>query len=680
MGKVGSTPNEPEGESAARQIIELRQAIERHNRLYFQQAAPEISDLEFDRLVQQLAKLESRFPDLIAPESPTQRVGETPVSQLAQVEHRQPMLSIDNTYSENELRAYFRRTLELLDDEPVEWVVELKIDGVAASLIYEDGLLRRAVTRGNGFVGDDITHNIRTIPECPHTLSGEHIPKVLEVRGEVYMDNEDLVALNERRARNGEPPFKNTRNVTAGTIRLLDPSICAERRLKFFAHSVGYCEGLSKPTHQDFLQLVASYGIPMTPKIAVLSDVDEVIRYCNRLVQEIAELEFEVDGIVIKVNSLAQRERLGSTSKSPRWIIAYKIEKYEAETRVMAITTQVGKTGAITPVGELEPVELAGTTVSRCSLHNADEIARKDIRIGDWVVVEKAGKIIPHIVRVEKHKRPDNAVAFEFPTKCPACDTSLVRDEGGVYIRCPSMQCIAQWKQRLRYFATRDCMDIEGLGDKVIEQLVDAGMVASFRDLYRLTSAELVKLERMGKKSAEKLVANIHSSKQRGLARVLNAISIRHVGKSVAKLLSKKFGSMEALMSATEQEIAAIDEVGEVIASSVHQFLASENGKELIEQLRQAGVRLADAIEPSGLGGQKFSGMTFVVTGKLEKYTRDEIHRMIESQAGKPSSSISSKTTYLVAGGKTGSKLEKAKSLGVRVLSEADFERLLHAD
>ncbi|MCY3006681.1 MAG: NAD-dependent DNA ligase LigA [Planctomycetota bacterium] len=663
-------------QEATKSIRDLREKIRTHDNLYYVQAQPEISDLHYDRLLRELTDWETRFPSLITSDSPTQKIGDQPVEGLTQVAHRIPMLSIENTYTEGELREFFHRVEKILPGEPIEWVVELKVDGVAASIRYEHGHLGAALTRGNGEVGDDVTHNARTIRGLPLQLQGSSIPKTLEVRGEVYMTNSDLVALNQQRASLGEAEFKNPRNVTAGSIRLLDPKICAKRKLRFLCHGMGFCEGLQVRTHMDFLEKVGLLGVPSTPLVQCFQSTEEVVAHCNHLVENLHELDFEVDGLVIKVNSLEQRESLGATSKSPRWVIAYKIEKYEAVTRLLAIKTQVGKTGTITPVAELEPVQLAGTTVSRASLHNFDEIRRKDVRVDDWVVVEKAGKIIPHIVRVEKHRRDRDLPEFPFPDQCPECSEKLVRDQAGVYIRCVSNQCPAQWRQRLRYFASRDCMDIEGLGEKLVNQLVDAQLVNSYADLYGLTLDKLMALERMGKKSAENLLEGIQVSKQRGLSRVLNAITIRHVGQRVAMVLARRFGSASGLISASQEELSNIEEIGPIIAKSVFDFCRSDDGRQVFEQLGSAGVSLETSEEDSVDRSGVFAGKTLVVTGTLAYYSRDEIERLIEKLGGKASGSISKKTDYLVAGQAAGSKLQKATQLGVKILTEEEFREL----
>jgi DNA ligase (NAD+) len=657
------------------EIVRLREEIRRHDHKYYVEDLPEVSDTEYDKLMARLKDLEAAHPELVTPDSPTQRVGGEPVEGLTPVEHRIPMLSIDNTYSIEELKKFGERTARLLRDEEIGWVVELKIDGVAVALLYEDGLLVRGATRGNGRVGDDITHNIRTVRGVPLRLHGRLVPSVLEVRGEVYMTNSDLVVLNEAQKRKGEPPFANTRNVTAGTIRLLDPRLCAERRLRFFCHGVGYCEGLRAQSHTEFLDEMQGLGLPVTPMVERFDSFDAAVEHCEEIVAKLHELDFEIDGLVLKVNRYDQRERLGATSKAPRWVIAYKFEKYEASTRLNAIRVQVGKTGAITPVADLEPVALAGTTVSRASLHNADEIRRKDVREGDVVVVEKAGKIIPHIVRAEKHLREKRLAEFAFPDRCPECETKLVKDEGGVYIRCPNTECPAQVKERIRYYASRNAMDIEGLGDKLVDQLVDTGLVHGYGDLYRLKVEQLMDLERMGRKSSESLVAGIEASKGRGLARLLNALAIRHVGARTAVVLAERFRSMDALQTASVEQLSTANEIGPVIAQSVHDFLHSEFGRTTIADLTRMGISMEQAA--ASRAARTLEGKTLVVTGTLERYKRDEIEEVIARHGGRAASSVSKKTDYVVAGAEAGSKLDKARQLGVRVLSEEEFEQLL---
>lgn len=665
-------------EKVRQEIENLRAEIREHDRRYYVDDQPTISDLEYDRLMERLKLLEADNPELVTPDSPTQRVGGEPVAFLKPARHLIPMMSIDNTYSLAELRRYGERTAKLLPGEQVEWVVELKIDGVAMSLIYEEGVLVRGVTRGDGTTGDNVTHNVRTVDDVPLRLKGNNFPPLVEVRGEIYMTNAELTRLNAVRQEQGLEPYANTRNTAAGSIKLLDPRICAKRHLRLFSHGVGKVDGLTAKNHMEFLAQLGEWGLPVAPHTSVFPNLEEAILYCEQLIERLHELEFEVDGLVLKVNDFEQRERLGATSKSPRWVIAYKFEKYEAATRLNDIRVQVGKTGTITPVADLEPVALANTIVSRASLHNAEEIERKDIRIGDTVIVEKAGKVIPHIVRVETHLRPAGAEPFRFPTACPQCGTKLEKDEGGVYIRCPNVTCPAQLRERLRYFASRTAMDIEGLGDKLVDQLVSSGMVQDFDDLYGLTVDQLASLDRMGAKSAQNVVTAIEESKSRGLARLLNALTIRHVGARVASILADRFQTMEALQAATEEELSAVNEIGPIIAASVYRFLHSDYGIAAIEGLAAAGVDMGSVEETSvPTEEQIFSGKTVVVTGKLEKYTRDEIHALVEKLGGRAASSVSKNTDFLVAGENAGSKLDKANNLGVKVITEADFEKMI---
>ena len=658
-------------------ISKLRDEIRRHDKLYYVDAQPEITDLQYDKLINELKELEAANPELVTPDSPTQRIGDQPVPYLEQVEHSVPMLSIDNSYSIEELLDFGKKTEAQFDGE-VEWVVELKIDGVAATLIYEDGLLVRALTRGDGKRGDDITHNVRTIADVPLKLHTDKPPRILEVRGEVYMTNSELVRQNEKQVAAGQPEYKNTRNFTAGSIRLQDPRICASRNLRMFCHGTGVCEGLTSTNHIDFLAEIGEFGLPPTPRVAAFPSIEATAKHCNELIETLHDLDFEVDGLVIKLNRFDQREELGARSKSPRWLIAYKWEKYEAITKLNSIEIQVGKTGALTPVANLEPVELAETTVSRASLHNAEEIERKDIRVGDTVVVEKAGKIIPHIVRVEKHLRKENLPKFQFPTSCPECGSEVKKDDGGVYIRCVNYECPAQVRERIRYFATRNAMDIEGLGDKIVKQLVNSGLVKGYGDLYRLTVEAVSKLERMGKSSSTNLINAIDASRQQGLTRLLNALSIRHVGQTVARVLATHYGNIEGIRKASVEELANIDEVGGIIAQSVYDFVQSDYGQATLDDLLSLGVNMTEDVSASQTVGDQLSGKTIVVTGTLSKYTRDEIKDLIRQHGGKAGSSVSSKTDLLVAGEKAGSKKTKAESLGVPVITEDDFEKLIN--
>jgi len=668
--------------SAATTIARLREQIRHHDRKYYVEAAPEISDREYDRLVDELRGLETKHPDLVTPDSPTQRVGDEPVPQLRPVRHRVPMMSIDNTYGAADLAAWGQRVEKLLADagstEPVEWVLELKIDGVAMSLTYDAGRLALAATRGNGVAGDDVTHNVRTIHGVPLVLDRAAPPESIEVRGEVYMTNSDLVTLNEAQAAAGLPPFANTRNVVAGSIRLLDPRVCAQRPLRFFCHGVGDSTGLGASSQTDLLAWAVAAGLPVAPGTQVFTSLAALVERGTELIEELHGLDFEVDGFVVKVNRFAQQRLLGATAKSPRWAIAWKFEKFEATTKLAGIRVQVGRGGTITPVADLEPVELAGTTVRRASLHNAEEIVRKDIRVGDVLVVEKAGKVIPHVVRVEKHLREGDLPQWHFPTECPECGTPAERDPEGVFIRCPNVDCPARCRERIKFFASRGAMDIEGLGDKLVEQLVATGLVKDYADLYGLQAAQLEPLERMGEKSAAALVGQIAASRDRGLVRLLNALGIRHVGPRVATLLCARFPTIAALEAASVEELAAVPDIGAVIAASVHEWLASPYGRRTIAGLRAAGVRLdVPASERLATDGP-LAGKTLVVTGTLAGFSRQEAEEAIRKAGGRASSSVSKKTDYVVAGAEAGSKRDKAAQLGVPVIDEAAFARLLN--
>lgn len=609
--------------------------LEKHDALYAA-GTPEISDAEYDKLRR---------------ESPTVHIHDDRVPELVSKPHSTPMLSIENAFSIPELNRF----LASVEGEvgPVEWVMEYKIDGVAAAIRYGDELL--ALTRGNGVEGDDITHNIKTIAGLPHTATGE-----FEVRGEVYIMDSDLADMNVDRVAAGEDPHKNTRNLAAGTVRLLDPAIAAERNLRFFAHSVGDFGNLDVSTHTEFLTVMASYGIPCVP--CEVMTADQVIERMSAMT-EMPDLPYAVDGIVFKVNDFEQREKLGLRSKSPRWVIAYKFERYEATTTVAEITCQVGKTGAITPVAHLEPVEIAETLVSRASLHNADEIARLDVRVGDTVVVEKAGKIIPKVVRVEKHltRGPE---PYVFPSTCPICDGVVVKD--GAYTRCDNDQCEAKAKQRMLYWGSRTGMDIDGLGEEVVDMLFENG-VTEIWDLYKLTSADL-NLTWKGRsfgKNADKLLAGLEESKGRGLARVLASLSIRNVGQTVSKKVCEKYKSIPELIEVGS--ITHMDGIGATISNSLFGWLNSEYGRLMVSKLGEAGLTLTEEIVISASG--KFNGQKYVITGTLSR-PRSEIKQFIESNGGKVSGSISKNTDFLVAGDKAGSKLAKAESLGVSVLSE----------
>ena len=666
---------------AAKHITDLREKIRYHDRLYYSESQPEISDLEYDRLVEELQQLETDNPSLITPDSPTQRVSGEAIDSLESVRHRIPMLSIGNTYNTRDLKAWGARTKKHIqetgDQDPVRWVLELKIDGVAASLVYDSGVLTRGATRGNGVVGDDITHNVRTVKAIPLRLGLQNPPPQIEVRGEVFMENTALVALNESQASQGLPAFANTRNVAAGSIRLLDSKECGTRPLRFFCHGVGDVDSLNIDSQFEFYTWAKNAGLPVAPRTQRFDSLNDLIDAGTTLIEELHQLDFEVDGFVIKVDRFSQQRLLGNTAKSPRWAIAWKFEKFEATTQLLDIRVQVGRGGTVTPVADLAPVQLAGTTVRRASLHNADEVTRKDVRIGDVLVVEKAGKVIPHVVRVEKHLRSRNLSKWCFPEYCPECNTELVREQHGVYIRCPNNQCPAQQRERLKFFASRNAMDIGGLGDKLVEQLVATGMVQDYADLYSLNVGQLQSLERMGKKSAQKIVDEIAISRNRGLVRLLNALGIRHVGPRVSMLLTQKFPTIDFLRRATVEELAAVHEIGDVIAESVHDWLASDYGMQVIDRLMSAGVNM-EVLETNDVRDGSLSGKTVVVTGTLESFTRQEAEEAIQRAGGKPTSSVSNNTDYVISGNEAGSKLAKAKKLGITILNNNQFKELLN--
>ena len=660
------------------EIERLRDEINRHNYLYYIEARPEISDLDFDRLLKRLTELETQHPQYDSPDSPSHKVGGAPVRGFAAVTHRLPMLSIDNVYDEAGIREFGVRIRKLLEPGThIDFGVEYKVDGVAVALVYENGSLVQAITRGDGRQGDDITHNARTLIGVPLKLRGKDHPRILEVRGEALINNADFAHVRAVQVAAGEQPFANSRNATAGALKLLDPKLCAQRRVRLFAHGAGFIEPDRFLTHDQFLTYVAQAGIPIPPRFKLLPGLDEALAYCHELMEQIHELEFEVDGFVIKVNDLALRARLGATSKNPRWLIAYKFERYEGISRIEEITVHVGKTGTLTPVAHLSPVEIAGTTVSRASLHNRDELDRLGVKIGDWVVVEKAGKVIPHVVRVEEHRRDGAEREFHFPDRCPECQTSVEKDEGGVYIRCPNPNCPAQLREGLRFFASRGAMDIEGLGVKLIEQLTELGLVRSFADIYRLQDRrdELINLERMGEKSVDNLLAGIEASRARPLWRLLTGLTIRHVGTRTAQILADEFGTVDEILKQTAAQLAAVHEIGPVIAQSVYDYFHATIGTAIVAELRELGLNFGSPVTRKAAG--RLTGKTIVVTGTLLKFSRDEIKELIHSHGGKPAGSVSKQTDYVIAGEKAGSKLDKAKELSIPVLSEDEFVKLI---
>ncbi len=666
-------------QSPQQDIEYLRHEINRHNRLYYVENRNEISDLEFDNLLKRLQQLERDHPEFDSPDSPSHKVGGEPIAGFTNVPHRTPMLSIDNVYDEAGVREFDERVRKLLEpEEPLVYTLEYKIDGVAIALIYEKGRLTQALTRGDGRTGDDITHNARTLRGVPLQLEGKERPELVEVRGEAYIRNSDFAHIRKQQEEAGEQPFANPRNAAAGALKMLDPKECAARKIGFMAHGLGVVTGIDLPTHTSYLKHLADWGVPTTRPVETASTIEGILEKAQQMMEELHALDFEVDGLVIKVDSYEQRDRLGMTSKVPRWAIAYKWEKYEAVTRILEISIQVGKTGTLTPVAHLQPCEIAGTTVSRASLHNRDELQRLGVKIGDTVVVEKAGKIIPHVVRVEEHLRQGAERDFHFPETCPECNTPVVQDEGGVYIRCPNPNCPAQLRETLRYFGSRAAMDIEGLGIKLIEQLLAAGLLTSIADLYRLKDrkAELLDLERMGEKSAENLLKGIDESRTQPLWRLLAGLNIRHVGTRTAQILADKFGTLDALLEQTPESLSEVPEIGPIMAQAIHAYLHSPIGTSIVAELRELGLNFGEPVSLQKTEG-RLAGKTIVVTGTLTQYTRQQIELLIHDLGGHPASSVSKNTDFVVAGENAGSKLDKARKLGVQVISEQEFTELI---
>lgn len=666
---------EPKSDSHSTRAIWLRKEIERHNQLYYQNAAPEIGDREFDELLRELIELETRFPEIATPDSPTRHVGGAPIEAFVSVRHLVPMQSLDNTYSEDEVREFFVRMQKLLPDTVIPLTVEPKVDGVAISLLYEEGDLIRATTRGDGVMGDDVTENIKTIRSIPHRLKG-HPPARWEIRGEVYLPKKRFAKINEERDEQGLPPFANPRNCAAGSLKQLDSRIVAGRGLQALFYGYGAFDGTPPPTHHDYIELLEQSGVPVPEKLWRAGDIEAAIGAIRELGEIRHDFAYETDGAVLKADILSQREQFGSTSKAPRWAIAYKYEPERAETRLHDITIQVGRTGVLTPVAELDPVFVSGSTVSRATLHNEEEIRRKEIRIGDHVLIEKAGEVIPAVVSVVKEKRTGSEREFFMPTHCPSCGGSVLREEGQVALRCTNPSCEAQLRRRLEHYASRGAMDIEGLGESMVGQLVDAGLVADIPAIYDLTREQLIELERMGEKSASNLLAGIASSKERPLWRLLFGLGILHVGTTAARKLAERFRTMDALGAASEEELQTTDDVGKVMALSIRQWFENPKVRELLDKLRAAGLNFGERDEHAASGEGPLKGTTWVLTGTLS-IPRDEAAEMIRRAGGTVSGSVSKKTTFLLAGEEAGSKLDKARKFGVQILNEEEFRQKL---
>ena len=655
---------------AAKEINKLRRELERHNKLYYVYDAPEISDYEYDMLMQRLKALEAEHPELITPDSPTQKVGGEALTQFEQVQHQVPLESLTDVFSREELFAFGER-MDSMIAEGHDYTVEPKIDGLSMSLEYENGVFVRGATRGDGLVGEDVTENLRTVRSLP--LRIENAPERLIVRGEVYMSKAVFQELNAQREIKGEQLLANPRNAAAGSMRQLDPKVAASRKLDIICFNMQYTSGEPYKTHAETLDAMRAMGFPVVPYVRC-GDIKSCVEHIDRLGEERHGFAYDMDGAVIKINDLDQRARLGSTAKAPRWAVAFKYPPEKKESRVLDIIVQVGRTGVLTPKVIVEPVRLAGTTVSAATLHNQDNIDRLDIRIGDTVLLQKAGEIIPEVLSVNKSKRPENTVPFVLPEFCPECGSPVARDPDGAALRCTSPECPAQRLRNLAHFASREAMDIEGLGISVCESLINSGLVKDAADLYYLQPEPVAELDRMGDKSAANLISAIDRSREAGLARLLCAFGIRQVGEKASKVLASHFEDLDSLMAAGAEELTVIPDIGGITAGFITEWFSNPQSQHLIRRLREAGVSFQSREEKKD---DRFAGKTFVLTGALQSYTRDEAAAIIESYGGKASSSVSKKTSYVLAGENAGSKLTKAQSLGVAIIDEAAFEEMI---
>ncbi|GAB4261282.1 MAG: NAD-dependent DNA ligase LigA [Deferrisomatales bacterium] len=663
-------------ESARRRAAELRREISYHNYRYYVLDAPVISDAEYDALFRELQELEATYPELVTPDSPTQRVGAPPLEAFPPAAHAVWMLSLENAATEGDLREFDARVRRFLDRrEPVAYACEPKFDGLAVELVYEGGRLVQGSTRGDGRVGEDVTPNLRTVRSIPLALLGDDIPTRVDVRGEVVMLLADFQRLNREQEENGQAPFANPRNAAAGSVRQLDSSITARRPLTFMAYGVGRLEGLRVESHWELLGHLERWGFKVSEHRRRVDDIEGAVAYCREIEARREGFPYEIDGCVVKVDSIELQERLGTKARAPRWAIAYKFPPRQATTRIRDIVPSVGRTGAITPVAVLEPVEVGGVTVSRATLHNPDEIERKGVLVGDWVVVQRAGDVIPEVVSPIPERRTGEERPFRMPETCPVCGAHVERPEGEVVPRCTGLNCPAQLKGRLRHFASRRALDVDGLGVKLIDQLVDKGLVRDVADLFRLTEKDLVPLERMAEKSAGNLVRALERAKHTTLGRFLYALGIRHVGEATAAGLARHFGSLAAVMEAGEEDLLAVPDVGPEVARSVRSFFQEEKNRESIRRMLDAGLEIAE--EGGGPGERPLEGKTFVFTGTLSTLTREQAKARVEALGGKVSGSVSRKTDYVVVGADPGSKARKARDLGVETLTEAEFLALV---
>jgi len=655
-------------------IIELRRTINDHNYNYYVLDNPIISDIEYDTLLRELDTLETKRPDLITTDSPTQRVGAAPLAAFTSVEHSIPMLSLENAMNSDELIAYYDRTKKGLGEiGDIQFVAEPKLDGIGVELIYQDGALIRGLTRGDGTMGEDITQNIKTIRSIPLALRNDkrNFPNLLEVRGEVFMLKKDFQKLNMAREDNNEPLFANPRNAAAGSLRQLDPSITAKRPLSIFCYEAGNITGDTFSSHKDFLSALAEWGFPVNSEIALTNDVDQMLSYHKKLEDKRNNLPYEIDGTVFKVNNIDQRNILGTRSRSPRWAIAGKFKAIQVTSTVIDIVASIGRTGAITPVAKLRPVNVGGVIVTNATLHNQDEIDRKDIRIGDTVWVQRAGDVIPEVVKVVKDKRPLNANRYQLPKLCPSCDKQIIRPEGESVARCFNLLCSAQTKGRIKHFISKGGLDVDGFGEKLVDQLVDKELIHTFDDIFTLRFDDLVNLERMAEKSAHNILTSIEKSKKTTFARFVYALGIRNIGSHLSKVLEDHFQSdLEKFQSTTFEELENINEVGPIVADAIVRFWSDESNTAIVSNCIERGVEF---MQRSNSLDKRFDNLSFVFTGTLKKLKRDDAKKIVESYGGRVSSSVSKKISYLVAGESAGSKLDKARDLGVKVVTELEF-------
>ena len=663
-------------EEIKKKIEKLRYEIRHHDMCYYVLSQPEVSDKEYDSLMRRLGDLEKSYPEFITPDSPTQRVGGKVSEGFKTVRHRQKMLSLDNTYSIEELRDWDERVHKGLGKQKVEYVAELKIDGVSSNLTYAKGLFTLGATRGDGQMGEDVTLNIKTIRAIPLKLEGKNVPRLIEIRGEVHMEKEHLGVLNKGRIKNNESPFANPRNAAAGSLKLLDTNIVAKRHLNFFAHSLGFSEAKGFSTHWEFLQVIKSQGIRTNPNIFLCKSLDEVIKLCQQWEKKRDSLEYEIDGMVIKVNSLEQQRRLGSTLKSPRWAVAYKFAAHQATTELLDVIVQVGRTGVLTPVAKLKPVECGGVTISRATLHNFDEIKRLGVKIGDRIIIERAGEVIPKIIKVVESVRSGKEKALKVPKKCPECSSQVVKEkEEEVAYRCINPSCPIQLEKGLIHFASRSAMDIEGMGVSVVQELVRKGIVCDFSDIYFLKKEDFLKLTLFKDRKAKNLVSAIEASRKRSLDRLIYGLGIRHAGEKAAYVLAERFGSLDKIMQSKLQDFSSIYEIGEVMAGSIVEFFKQPKVKNLISKLKKSGINTK---QPKRQGSKNIlEGKTFVLTGELNGFSRKEAEAIVRQLGGNTASSVSKNTDFVVAGENPGSKYQKARSLKVKIIDEDVFEEMI---